>query len=75
MPSLVSPAKHFYCNRNQTNVATYSALQFVHEAGWLHRDISAGNILIDSSDELRLADFEYAKRIDDESSHDVRTVS
>ena len=43
--------------------------------GWVHRDVSTGNILIDGNDEVRLADLEYAKRLNDTSSHDVRTVS
>ena len=51
------------------------ALQLIHLAGWVHRDISTGNVLIDKAGKVRLADFEYAKKMDEESnSHDIRTV-
>lgn len=51
------------------------ALRFVHSAGWVHRDISTGNILIDSHGNTKLADFEYAKKLDDnEGGHEIRTV-
>ena len=44
-------------------------------AGWVHRDVSTGNVLVDTAGKVRLADFEYAKKLDEESnSHDVRTV-
>ena len=52
-------------------------LQHIHVAGngWVHRDISPGNILIASPDEpALLVDFEYAKELNDNSSHEVRTV-
>ncbi len=46
----------------------------MHLAGWIHRDISTGNILIDANGNARLADLEYAKRLEDNSIHVVRTV-
>ena len=39
----------------------------------MHRDISAGNVLLVDG-KLKLMDFEYAKHEDDKSRHDVRTV-
>ncbi|GJE94402.1 hypothetical protein PsYK624_105710 [Phanerochaete sordida] len=58
-------------------------LSIVHSAGWVHRDISAGNILILRSDDpkksatVKLADFEYAKKCDPtdqvSAAHDIRT--
>lgn len=51
------------------------ALRVLHAVGWLHCDISIGNILIKSSGSVVLADLEYAKRFDDPSLHKVRTVS
>ncbi|CCM06342.1 uncharacterized protein FIBRA_08597 [Fibroporia radiculosa] len=52
---------------------TALVLRFLHEAGWVHRDLSTGNILVLNGN-IRLADFEYAKRLDESSSsHDIRT--
>ncbi|CCL99699.1 uncharacterized protein FIBRA_01720 [Fibroporia radiculosa] len=52
---------------------TALVLRFLHEAGWVHRDLSTGNILV-LNGKVRLADFEYAKRLDESSpSHDIRT--
>ena len=45
----------------------------LHRYGWVHRDISAGNVLLVDG-QLKLMDFEYAKHEDDKSHHDVRTV-
>lgn len=53
-----------------------AAVGLMHEAKtpWVHRDVSASNILIDSNDKPRLADLEYAKRLNDDRAHHVRTV-
>ncbi|CCM03721.1 uncharacterized protein FIBRA_05867 [Fibroporia radiculosa] len=52
---------------------TALVLRFLHEAGWVHRDLSTGNILV-LNGRVRLADFEYAKRLDEACpSHDIRT--
>lgn len=47
--------------------------------GWVHRDLSAGNILRlpdakDKPGEAKLSDLEYAKRLDETSAHVIRTV-
>lgn len=47
----------------------------MHTAGWLHRDISIGNILIDESGHGRLVDLEYAKRMGDDVVPEFRVVS
>ncbi len=52
-------------------------IPFMHRCGpgWVDRDISAGNILLlPSTDMAKLADLEYAKRLDDMSSKGIRTV-
>ncbi|CCM03683.1 uncharacterized protein FIBRA_05827 [Fibroporia radiculosa] len=51
---------------------TATVLRFLHEAGWVHRDLSTGNILIYNG-RVKLADFEYAKRLGAVASHEIRT--
>ena len=62
-----------------------AGLAVLHRMGWVHRDISAGNILVlrdqsgaDSERALRglLMDFEYAQPtvLEDRNSHKARTV-
>jgi len=40
-----------------------TALAFMHEKGWVHRDVKPDNILVNSSAEVRLIDFAIAQRI------------
>lgn len=41
-----------------------SVLKSLHAVGWVHRDISSGNILVDEATKtVKLADVEYAKKI------------
>ncbi|KAG6327945.1 hypothetical protein ID866_11144 [Astraeus odoratus] len=48
------------------------SLQILHDAGWIHRDVSPGNLLrIGNS--VKIADLEYAKRLDSAESHEIRT--
>ncbi|GJE95027.1 hypothetical protein PsYK624_112060 [Phanerochaete sordida] len=47
-------------------------LRVLHKCGWVHRDISAGNVLIVDG-VAKLADVEYAKRETDDTTHSVRT--
>ena len=49
------------------------ALKTLHMLGWVHRDVSSGNVLI-VNDGAKLADLEYAKREGDKSLHGIRTV-
>lgn len=51
------------------------ALKILHAIGWLHRDVSIGNILIKPNGSVVLADLEYAKRFDDPALRNDSTVS
>ncbi|KAJ3748878.1 hypothetical protein DFH05DRAFT_1540096 [Lentinula detonsa] len=60
-----------------TAFARYSKSSKVHEAdsGWVHRDISSGNVCwFDDDHRGRIGDFEYATRMADRGRHNVRTV-
>ena len=59
-----------------------SVLQALHTAGWLHRDISGGNVML-WQNKVKIADFEYAKRfknmktaeeLENTPHHNLRTV-
>ena len=56
----------------------FLVLNIFHRAGWVHRDISAGNVFLLQKHELfKLGDLELAKKMGKESKdgeHDVRTV-
>ncbi|EGO28868.1 hypothetical protein SERLADRAFT_366534 [Serpula lacrymans var. lacrymans S7.9] len=56
---------------------TLKALYYMHKVGWVHRDVSIGNALWITNNNNqctgKLADFEYAKCIYSDKSHDVRT--
>ncbi|KAJ3791689.1 hypothetical protein GGU11DRAFT_86198 [Lentinula aff. detonsa] len=44
------------------------ALQCIHSAGWVHRDISGGNLYYYNHGGL-IGDLEYAKKVEDQSQH------
>ncbi|KAJ3533599.1 hypothetical protein NM688_g7260 [Phlebia brevispora] len=46
-----------------------NALQVLHECGWIHGDISTGNILL-VNDRAVLTDLEYAQHKDERRNHD-----
>ena len=50
------------------------ALQLLRKLGWVHRDVSIGNIL-SYDGHAKLADLEYAKKMGDLKSHEMRTAS
>lgn len=52
------------------------ALEVIHSIGWVHRDISSGNILMyDKDNTVKIADWEYAKKMDKPGTvRDTRTV-
>ena len=37
----------------------------MHTAGWVHRDVSAGNILVEVKGKVRLGDLEFAKKVNE----------
>ena len=53
------------------NILSCTAIGLLRKLGWVHRDVSIGNIL----GSAKLGDLEYAKKIGDTRSHDVRTAS
>jgi hypothetical protein len=52
----------------------YSALQLLRKLGWVRRDVSIGNIL-SCEGGAKPADLEYAKRVGDVKSHEMRMAS
>ncbi|KAJ4472966.1 hypothetical protein J3R30DRAFT_3338776 [Lentinula aciculospora] len=55
-------------------VEVVKALYVLHLAGWVHRDISGGNVYWYKDGNIGLiGDFEYAIRMSDRGRHDVRT--
>ncbi|KAI0341438.1 hypothetical protein BDW22DRAFT_1485428 [Trametopsis cervina] len=44
-----------------------TGLSTLHELGWIHRDISAGNVLVMDDGVVKIADLEYSKRHDDDA--------
>ncbi|KAJ3998641.1 hypothetical protein F5050DRAFT_1743799 [Lentinula boryana] len=55
-------------------VEVVKALYVLHLAGWVHRDISGGNVYWFNDGETGLiGDFEYATRMADRGGHNVRT--
>ena len=43
----------------------------MHSHGWVHRDLSYCNILVDQEGKVRLIDLEYAKKIEAPSTNDI----
>lgn len=50
-----------------------TALRLMHKYGWVHRDVSSGNILVVDG-VVKISDLEYAKKMGDETSHNGRSV-
>ena len=51
-----------------------AVLKVMHHCGWVHRDVSAGNVLVVDGDRGILADVEYAIHQSDRRTHDIKTV-
>ena len=47
-------------------------LRYMHQKGWVHHDISYGNILIDGDGRARLNDLEFAEKYNcNNKSHSI----
>ncbi|KAF7799154.1 hypothetical protein EIP86_010385 [Pleurotus ostreatoroseus] len=57
----------------QTLAQAATSLQLLHETGWVHRDVSTGNIL--SGDRHCLIDCEYAKKASDTEDFSIVCIS
>ncbi|KAJ3978639.1 hypothetical protein F5890DRAFT_1548244 [Lentinula detonsa] len=72
-------ATTIYDERNLANILkaiadVLFALDLIHSAGWVHRDISGGNLYYHEERKIGLiGDLEYAKKVDAQSLHNVRT--
>ncbi|GJE97376.1 hypothetical protein PsYK624_135920 [Phanerochaete sordida] len=49
-----------------------TVLKVMHQCGWVHRDVSAGNVLVVDGQGI-LADVEYAKHQSDHRTHEIKT--
>ncbi|KAF7799146.1 hypothetical protein EIP86_010377 [Pleurotus ostreatoroseus] len=59
-------------SKNLSHVNKLLALRYMHQAQWVHRDISTGNILLEG-DQTFLIDFEFAQKVSDEASPRIGT--
>ncbi|KAK2459545.1 hypothetical protein APHAL10511_008424 [Amanita phalloides] len=48
-------------------------LDIFHRAGWVHRDLSAGNVFLHENERFKLGDLEFAKKMGKTGERDVRT--
>ncbi|EGO00860.1 hypothetical protein SERLA73DRAFT_105307, partial [Serpula lacrymans var. lacrymans S7.3] len=49
-----------------------TSLQLLHKYGWVHRDVSTGNLLVYEGNG-KMGDLEFTKKSDQESNHEIRT--
>jgi serine/threonine protein kinase len=74
--SLLTYLPEIVCRHEQIHAVVakvISAVNFAHQNGILHRDISLGNVLMNSLDDVVVCDFGLARWLDDVDS--TRTVS
>ena len=58
----------------------FVALQVIHKAGWVHRDLSIGNLYlyidpVSGAKRGLIGDFEFAKKVGSGGRHDKRIVT
>jgi TolB-like protein/Tfp pilus assembly protein PilF len=63
------------CDRLQLFLKVCAAVEFAHEARVVHRDLKAGNILVNDQGEPKLLDFGIAKLLATESAADDVTAA
>lgn len=42
-----------------------SAIEYMHDSGWIHRDLKLGNIFLDKDNRIKIGDFDLSVRIED----------
>ena len=52
----------------------WPVLGILHKHGWVHRDLSYGNVLVDPQGRARLIDFEFAKMCANKDEPEFRVV-
>ncbi|KAI6026735.1 hypothetical protein BKA83DRAFT_4247255 [Pisolithus microcarpus] len=52
----------------------HKAVDFLHDADWVHRDVNACNV-VRSGKMAKLDDFDYAKRMDSKTTHELQQVT
>ncbi|KAI0084508.1 hypothetical protein BDY19DRAFT_1060215 [Irpex rosettiformis] len=56
----------------RAGIQALNGLAVMHKSGWVHRDISSGNILVVDG-VVKISDLEYAKKMSDSTSHSERS--
>ena len=75
MLSQTSPKVHLtLLSRLPSRSLTISVVRILHEHGWVHRDLSYGNVLVDAAGGARLIDFEFAKKYASKEDPEFRVV-
>jgi serine/threonine protein kinase len=65
-------ARHYFRQLIESTHKRYVGIEYLHDAGYSHRDIKTENILIDVNYKLKIADFGFAcSYIDRESQKKI----
>ncbi|KAJ3711494.1 hypothetical protein C8R42DRAFT_688781 [Lentinula raphanica] len=72
---LIGTCDTYFMRPKSKIIAECIALHYIHSAGWVHRDISGGNLYYYKNRNVGLlGDLEYAKRVDDHSQQSAHIV-
>lgn len=69
IPKLVGDENRIYI----TFSAILDAVEYAHQQGIIHRDLKAGNILINNDNDIVVADFGFGRILDSTSIRDTKT--